>query len=296
MFPVALQNRYAEVLLHAFLNHLQERTKETLDRRSEQNDGLDEEDIPPIVQEVVQKNLDFLRKQPRIRGYGGKTVSNIRKLLSKKITAAKKEIFGELPMTAATQRKLSQLVIEVITRDHMSPLMSGVVFAGFGDNEFLPRLYSNNVEIMIANKIRSNEQHDIAISENVSASIVPFAQQEMVHTFLNGIDPSIDSWIRQTSDALFQGFANQILGEVDKHDTAFGKSLRRRIAPAARKVVDAVHSDWTQKKNDYWKPIMSVAASLPKDELGSLAEALVNLTKLGAGSVRTVKRSVDPLM
>lgn len=279
LFPVALQRNHAELLSNSFLLHLRESIKETLDRRAEIDDGLDERDISLIVHEVVKKNLDFVTAKPRIREFGKSTVADIQKSLSKKIAAAKKDIFGELPINPTTQRMLTRLVVEVLTRDYMSPFMSGVIFAGFGDDEFLPRLYSNNVEIMIRNKVRSNQQHNIEISEQVSASIVPFAQQEMVHTFLNGIDPSIEDWIRRTSDSLFQGFASQILDQVDKHDAVFGKALRRRVTPAAKKVVSAVHADWEQKSKDYWEPIMSVAASLPKDELGSLAEALVNLTK-----------------
>lgn len=37
--------------------------------------------------------------------------------------------------------------------------------------------------------------------------------------------------------------------------------------------------EWETKQEAYWQPVLEIVNALPKDELASMAEALVNLTK-----------------
>jgi len=66
----------------------------------------------------------------------------------------------------------------------MGSMQSGLVFAGFGDDEFLPRIYSVNVEIMVNNRIRCHEANQYEVNQEQTAAILPFAQTDMVHTFM----------------------------------------------------------------------------------------------------------------
>ena len=279
MFPAALQSDYVENLVYSFLIFVRGNIKSRFDRLAEQQDGLDDKDLPPIINDVVKEEFEAVKGKDRLRGFGDKTISDIRKFYSRRISAVVKEVFGELPMTAATKRLVSRLIIEVLSRDHMGPFMTGVVFAGFGEDEFMPRLYSVNVEIMVRNRIRAVHYHDVEISHQTTASIVPFAQQEMVHAFLNGIDPEIDLRIRMTTQKMFHGIVDLILAEVERNDAKFGAKLKKQVLPSINKALSAVIQDWDNQSRDYWRPIISIASSLPKDELGSMAEALVNLTK-----------------
>lgn len=279
MFSARLQEDYAINLARSFLFHVRQEVEVRLDREAEQRDGLDDNDIPPIIHDVISEKLQQVFNKRRLPGFGPSTVSDIRRQYSRHITAVKKEVFGNLKLLPKTQRAMSRLVIEVFTRDHFAPYLSGVVFAGFGEEEYMPRLYSISVELMIKNKLRAMPLHEIVIDHETTASIVPFAQQEMVHAFLKGIDPDIDTHIRHTSTALFLGMVDQILDAVEKNDAAFGKVLRRTVKSSAQKALQTVYADWDEQSRDYWRPIIDIASSLPKDELGSMAEALVNLTK-----------------
>ena len=189
MFSRETQSHFVTLLINIYLRHIREKVRVTLDRRAEESDGLGEDDIAPIVHEVIEKNFKFVVSKDKLTDFNRSITSEIRKQYSRRITASKKKIFSDLPMEIRTRRLISRLVIEVLTRDHMSPFKSGVVIAGFGEKEFMPRLYSVNVEIMAGNKLRAASDKEVKISHKTTASIVPFAQQEMVHTFLNGIDP-----------------------------------------------------------------------------------------------------------
>ena len=279
MFPVALQSDYVESLTYSYLVFVRGNIKSKFDRIAEEKDGLDDKDLPPIINGVIEEEFAAVKKKDRLRGFGGKTIADLRKMHSKQFSAAVKEVFGDLPMTAATKRLVSRLLLDVLSRDHMGPFMTGVIFAGFGDDEFMPRLCSVNVEIMIRNRIRAVDHHDIEISHQTTASIVPFAQQEMVHAFLNGIDPGFNARIRMTTQKMFNGIVDLILSEVENNDAEFGARLRKQVSSPVAKALTAVNQDWDNQSREHWWPIISIASSLPKDELASMAEALVNLTK-----------------
>src|SRR5262249_30288512 len=51
------------------------------------------------------------------------------------------------------------------------------------------------------------------------------------------------------------------------------------VQPQLQKLPDALRQDWEDQTARYWRPVMSNIQALPKDELGAMAEAFVNLTK-----------------
>ena len=279
MFPAKLQSDYTVYLINTYLLHVREKLRVTLDRRAEAEDGLDDVDIAPIVHEVIQKNFDHVVDKEKLPGFGPATIGDIRKQFSRDITAAKKTVFAELPIAPKTQRLMSRLVIEVLTRDHLSPFLTGVVFAGFGEDEYMPRLYAHRLEIMVRNKIRAVQELDVEISHENTASVIPFAQQEMVQAFMDGIDPTISAQIRDTSAKLFHGVVEGLIAEVAKHDEKLAGSLGRRASLGIESMLAATHRSWDEQSQNHWRPIVTNVSSLPKDELASMAEALVNLTK-----------------
>lgn len=279
MFPAQLQKSYVGALVISYLEFVRDKVKDKLDRIAEERDGLEESDIPPIVHEAIEEEWRNVQTKAPLVGFDKEAIEVIRKQYSSLVTKNLKEVFGDLPMESLSNRLLSRLVIEVLTRDYMSPFVSGVVVAGFGEDEHMPSLYSVNVEIMVNNRIRCVQTHESVITHEITAAIVPFAQQEMVHAFLKGIDPDIEASIRLTSKNLFHGIVDLILSEVEKNDAEFGSLLRKTVAHSIDDVLKSVHADWDELCRKHWLPIMTIASALPKDELGSLAEALVNLTK-----------------
>ena len=279
MFSRETKSHFVSLLINIYLRHIRDKVRITLDRRAEKSDGLGEDEIAPIVHEVIEKNFKFVTNKDKLTDFNRSITSEIRKQYTRRITASKKKIFADLPMQVRTSRLISRLVIEVLTRDHMSPFKSGVVIAGFGEKEFMPRLYSVNVEIMAGNKLRAASDKEVKISHKTTASIVPFAQQEMVHTFLNGIDPGLANRIDDSSEALFHGIFDVLLSEVASEDQRLAHALRERLSSRIDKLVESLHQDWKDQSRNHWMPIIKNVSSLPKDELGSMAEALVNLTK-----------------
>jgi hypothetical protein len=279
MFPADLQRRSAESLSYILLSHVREAIRHKLNAEAEERDGLDDDEIPSIISEVVRDRLAKIRKYDRLSGFGREVSASIRKEFSPVIGEMKKELFGKLELTQAASRGLTNVVLEMLQRDYFGPLQTGVVFAGFGERDYMPKLVSYSLEEMVDDKLRIKKTGSHVISDDNAAAIIPFAQQEMVHAFLQGIDPSMGNYVRASTDSLFEGLSRSILGLVGKSNPKLAESVWAAIEPEMPKILESLFKAWEAKSREHWRPIVQITSALPKDELASMAEALVNLTK-----------------
>ncbi len=122
--------------------------------------------------------------------------------------------------------------------------------------------------------------NEVSIAGGTEAVVVPLAQREMVMTFMDGIDPKLRKSIEGSTTELFKAMAEIIVQEVEDKHPRYGAKLKKTVMSGIDTVLDKLYNHWEDvRRTDYNDPVMEMVASLPKDELGTMAEALVNLTK-----------------
>ena len=168
------------------------------------------------------------------------------------------------------------------------PESSGVVVAGFGTEQLFPALSSYIVDGVIASKVRTRHDDSVRIGEHLTASILSFAQEDMVETFMNGMDPdyrdAIDEFVDTTIEMFLRHFSHQVRSLISPSDYSH---LTTTLSQAKSQVIDHFRGQLsTLLDQQNYQPIMTIVASLPKDGLAEMAETLVNLTSF--------KRRVTP--
>jgi hypothetical protein len=174
------------------------------------------------------------------------------------------------------------MVVYLLTSERLQQgvQISGIVVAGFGEKEHFPSLLETVVFGMAAGHLLRLEPHKASIINGGQAIVVPLAQREMVYTFMEGVDPDFKETIEKSTKELFDRMADIILQEVKGKYAVYGKELRVKVRTALDKLIPNLYSEWNKTRREkYSDPVMENVASLPKDELGAMAEALVNLTK-----------------
>lgn len=194
-----------------------------------------------------------------------------------------KERFGELYdlLNEDDRRRMHDHVASLFVRQKFVLRTSGVVIAGFGTKEVLPKIASYQVEGIVDTKVKKlfNEGKSNIQNDTFVTTIVPFAQDEMVWTFIGGIDPEVTKFASTYLDDLFQkypdsldsaelGITEEVLSKIKEKLTADGGSLLQQFNNDLYKF---------QRKNNS-QPILDMVGVLPKDELAAMAESLVNLT------------------
>lgn len=189
-----------------------------------------------------------------------------------------------------------QFISAAILFKYPSPLSSGVVIAGFGDDEYFPTVASLECDGYIGSGLKLYEESTIDVSRNMTGAMRAFAQGEMVQRFMSGIDPMLGT-------ALMTAF-----GEVLKENCLevlkkYG-SARKNTEKARAEVENAVHASMNKLLEQVKKytsrafssPIVEMISLLPKDELANLAESLVALTSLKrrvSNDIETVGGAID---
>ncbi|WP_018516428.1 hypothetical protein [Rhizobium leguminosarum] len=184
---------------------------------------------------------------------------------------------------------LRQLAILAVRKSRPSPLHTGLVVAGFGEKELLPSLICFEIDGIIGDRLKRVEAGRIDVTRKNTGAIVPFAQTDMVHRFMEGIDPDYAVQLQDNIHALLLKNAVDVA-------TAFATDQQQLDAmlPALETATDAAFeafwdADIMTRKERFAQPIIDMAMSLPKDELANLAESLVSLTSLQ----RRVSREIE---
>lgn len=112
------------------------------------------------------------------------------------------------------------------------------------------------------------------------ASVLPFAQKEMVERFLYGLDGDIERSISQFCKFTVPAISDQILANLEMSDED-----QSALKAKAREAEDAFVRELQQKRFDDIRSqsksaIEDMVEFMPKPELATMAEALVNLTSI----------------
>ena len=279
LFSLPRQDVHVKKLIASLYFDIRDDIHRRLDREAEQHDGLDDADIPPLVLAEVDNRLQSIKDKNVIDGFSANFIRKIRDRYRDDIHAIRNQIFGNLPRTSVANRKIFNVAIEMLSREYFGPSQSGFVVAGFGRNQYMPSLVSTVVDEMVVNRIRFRKEPINEIDDNNSALITPFAQQDVVHSFMQGIDGSLKTEFYRSTHKLLYGLSDALADAIAEKNPELADILRRVIAQNNDELFESYVRDCEDAIVSYWMPIVEITATLPKDELAAMAEALVNLTK-----------------
>ena len=280
LFPQTGQDFAAAQLAYFHLVSLREQLLQKLDDEAvTRKGGLKPKDIPKIVTDEVKSVLAIVRKRKLIKGFDKPFRERMKKRHTPIITKLRKDVFDKLPISSSTSRNIATFIHEILWRELFGPMKTGLVVAGFGDDEFLPSLINYELEGMLGGRPRFAQANNNEVTTTNRAAVIPFAQLDMVQTFMNGIQSELSEYMTETTDELFQSFARLIVDLVKGEDKSMGRKLETKLLPNTDKLTKSLFDKWKSRRQRYWAPVIQIASTLPKDELASMAEAIVNLTK-----------------
>jgi hypothetical protein len=198
------------------------------------------------------------------------------------IERARKELFGKLPLTHAASERLFRIGAKLFFKlpaIASSASTSGVVIAGFGTNDVFPRLRSFYFDRVIEGHLKYKESASVDVRFETGAAVVPFAQDEMVRTFMEGVDPSYQGAISSDLSAILSRYSKTVLTDTEGLSRQGRRSLRSKLQRISSDLIERYRKELEKYRHEkHVNPIIRIVAVLPKDELAAMAESLVNLT------------------
>lgn len=177
---------------------------------------------------------------------------------------------------------------------------SGVVIAGFNENEFFPSYVSFNLIAKNKGKVIT---HDISSERDYNGPlIVPFAQKDVINTFIAGIDNTLETAIIDYFYRVLETYPEELVTAMKSNKKINGKDLNNAIREVEKikKTNEKRMNEFVKYidsfKKDFYLPILGSIGSLPKDELASMAESMIHITSLKrkiASDLETVGGDID---
>lgn len=250
-----------------------------------------------IFLDTLDEYLEYFRNLGFCEGFNLDDLEEIKTKSTDIVEGIKNRLVVKID--AKNTEKLQELIALILCKDCWGTY-TGVVVAGYGDNDLLPKLEEFYVAGIIngklkyrlnkSSKIYQEESHDKPIAE-----IIPFAQQEMIHSILSGIEPNLESFIFEKVSNSYnniKSYVNYYYNKTDFVHKESAQSLEEGISFTANikngndpfedflnNQIETIQNELqkTQLEN-FIMPILDMVSILRKEELAVMAETLVNIT------------------
>jgi hypothetical protein len=227
--------------------------------------------------------------------------SDMKRLASRywaEIADAKKSTFQQLPLPSEADEMLKDIVTASFCREWSPFGASGVVFAGYGEEQIFPTVCALRFNQVLDGQLKYSGIEESSVTAAHMAAIIPFAQREMASVFMEGVDPDYKDVVENYLRKMFNDYPVQLVNLIPRLDA----KTRDSLLPKLRKVGADLFSHFVDGMNQYRqanhvRPVVGAVSFLSKDMLAEVAEALVSLTsfkrRISITSAETVGGPID---
>lgn len=281
---------YYELILDVLIEDIQEVIKI--------KGKIDESETHVVFEKCVTKQHEVFKDLELVVKITQKDEKGIRKKYQPIAKQLIKEVFQGLMPTRSIVSKLYDIAAFIHSRDIFSDSTSGLVIAGFGEKEIYPVVLCHEIEGVVENKLKYKyvEKKSRAIGKGAECAIVPFAQDDMVASFMHGINPSIQifliDYLNQMNARIPDLLDSDSLSGTDKEKEKTVSALQKDVSDLLGKFLSQLQE---HTQTEHANPIMQMVCALPKDELAAMAESLVNLTAFKRRMTKSLETVGGPI-
>jgi hypothetical protein len=199
-------------------------------------------------------------------------------------------------MPTVCRSLFKRVVWTAMVRQMASGFSTGIVVAGYGRENLFPKLFELSVDGGFLNRVRYFDVGSVDVARD-GAAIAPFAQDDIVNSFLSGIDKKFEIFHAGFFAHSLQLVSEEILREHTNLNEAERKVANRLIDERIKQAMASIQQETQDFSDDEFKrPVIEVLRTAPKEMLAELAESLVSITSLRqrvSGELETVGGPVD---
>lgn len=280
-FSFEYEQTYIENKERSYYSYVREKIKEKVNKRLEINGQITDVETTVITKEVITEEFENWQKCSFLEHFPEKFADEYVRKHRKTITSLINEVFENLPLGRTEKRRLLYFAAYILCKQRFPNSKSGIVIAGFGQADVFPTALGFDVDCKVGNLIKyaRNKRKSDTITEINDASVLAFAQTEMVETFMEGVDPRLQHMSSKYLELIFERYPEVIVDALGALSDSERRAVLKRLKGESQKLYEGyAQSVIDYQRNAHINPIVDMVAVLPKDELAAMAEALVNLT------------------
>lgn len=263
-------------------------------------------ELAVIFNEIIKKsisnidNVDDLETLGDIdfESYKNENHEFLTEIINKVITA-EANILKSSASFDALKANLFNLIIHILKSNFFDFGRTGLVFLGYGEHQIYPALYAIETDGIIHSKLRYALKEEVIISDENTSALAPFAQTDVMDTFIRGVNSTIhfiiEDSLKKSLSSTLETYNKAIIqnsdGNVDSNYLSTLKGVyENRIVSTMR---DDIQS---YLQYAHIQPTLQALRFLSKEDLAELAESLIYLTFLKrrtTSSLESVGGAID---
>lgn len=280
LFPREVQDKYyldlVETLYNGIESDIQERRDEIWRSRGGKDDG---QDAPRIADLVIGESWKEWQEKPDATCFDPKIGSSLAGRMSGEITMLRNSVFKHLKLGSESSRALHELAALVVSKEEiLFESRTGLVIAGFGEDEHMPVLNSYELGEVFVDNLKFKKVRSQQVDSKTPSVVETFAEREMVSTYLDGISPRFSLKILEDISELVLGLTEEIVTEVPNMSAKRKREFLDRILPKGSNALRQWWQDFEEFRLEGRQPFLQSISLLPKNELAHVAASLVSLT------------------
>jgi len=302
LFPNKEQLLYIEHCIYSYFRLIEQEFTKRVSKKLEIDKEIDESRTREIASNIIHDHFKKWSEAKSSNSVPKEFKHDFRREYRNLIREAKKEVFEKLPLTSRSSRQLTEIAINLFVKfpDGLAaPFYSGVVFAGFGAEDVFPVLEAYSIELRIGHylKHRRDEEACGRITFSNRSAIRPFAQSEMVMTFMTGIDPDYQDFMDEYMYGLCSEYPNVLVDSIDGLREEEKETHKTRLRDVGQSTFEQYLRELSKyRRKHHIDTVMNVVWALPIDELAAMAESLISLTSFKrrvSATAETVSGPID---
>ncbi|MBS0275618.1 MAG: hypothetical protein JSR55_14835 [Proteobacteria bacterium] len=187
--------------------------------------------------------------------------------------------FGQFQLSPGAMQRLREIAIYAVVKDLFLEDVTGLVFAGFGEDERYPNLVTVFASAMVGGYLKRAEASSDAIDTDTKSKIRVFADSEVTNAFIRGIDLNLERRLYGGVRMMMGGLVDQVVAAFPQADAAQRDDVRARFqksfVPRYVEAFRAMIADYQQQT--FINPILRVLEIASRTELAETAKELVSL-------------------
>lgn len=297
LFPDDVRTSWAWDTIGGFLRDvIRGEIDNQVTRRLRDGEQLTDEDVGQVVDELLNATESDISSRPDTEYIRPDQATEIIPDDSAEFARIVAEVFEQLPLGDGGLERLRRISRALLHKKYFSNSSTGLVVAGYGDDEAFPAIVHFQIDGLLPGGAKASLDAEWIVGRDGSASIQPFAQREMVDTFIAGIAPEYEQALGGFVTGLMEQLPSHVGSQIaDDTVRATVEQTIKQIGQQASKHFEEQRRRFTQER--FVDPIVSAVEVLPKEELAEMAESLVNLTsfkrRVSMGEVETVGGPID---
>jgi hypothetical protein len=292
LFSDFSQEREFKFSILSYFDMIKSQIKTKINEEISNHGPILDKKVKIIINKLIEQHYDCWKDGDNIPSIPKEFNSELIIQYEEVIEDAIKQIFEKLPLSPELKTKLKSIASNLFSKypKHIeSQSMSGIVIAGFGEKDIFPVLKAYHIESIINDRLKYEESDSRRIGDGedgngIDASVVPFAQRDMVDTFMAGVDPYYRNTEHSFLSNIFEDHIELLIDIMPKYiDKKYLDPIRKEFKDEMIEISSEILNEHNEKLHNlirerYIWPITDVVSVLPKDELAAMAESLINLT------------------